>query len=415
MVGIFLIGAIIFIGFVGTYLFERTKIPDVLLLMVIGILLGPVFRIVDVNFLFPLAPFFGAVALIVILFDGGLNMNLFKVIGELAPATVFTVLCFLGCVAATGAILTWGFGWNVWHALLLGVILGGTASNVVIPIVSKLTVSDEAKTILSLESALNDTLTIVGAIALVEVIATNSVNVQSVSNAILGAFSIAAVAGVVAGIVWLKFLEYFHEKSFGYMLTLAALFVLYAAVESVKANGAIAVLVFGLLLGSSSQLMRFIDGKKKPLEMEGPLKRFHTEISFFIRTFFFVYTGILLDLAAITAPVAVVSLAVLVGLFASRRLVVELFSRFSRKIEPYKMLMTVMMPRGLAMAVLISIPSSRGIQVPGFEAIGLLILLLTNLLATVGIFAYERGKGLARPALFSAASRPRVLSQKVKR
>jgi cell volume regulation protein A len=40
-------GIIIMTGFFGIFFFDKTKIPDVLLLMGIGILLGPVFGLID--------------------------------------------------------------------------------------------------------------------------------------------------------------------------------------------------------------------------------------------------------------------------------------------------------------------------------------------------------------------------------
>ncbi|MBI2445056.1 cation:proton antiporter [Candidatus Micrarchaeota archaeon] len=391
-ISIFLIGAIIVAGFLGNYLFERTKIPDVLLLMLLGVLLGPVLKIADPAFLTPLAPFFGALALVIILFDGGLNLNLFKVLGELAPATLFTLMTFVAAVIAVTAAASLS-GWNFFHALLLGIILGGTASNFVIAVVARLSVSTEVKTLLSLESAINDTLTIVGAIALTGVIATNSVNLQSVSNSILGAFTIAAAAGAIVGLVWLKVMAHFHEKPFGYMLTLAMMFMLYAGVESVKANGAIAVLLFGLIMGSSKQLQRMLDGNQKPIEFEGSLRTFHSEISFFVRTFFFVYLGVILNLDQLTIGVLGISFLVFLAALFGRFLAVSAFASLARHTQPYRFLMTVMSPRGLAAAVLAGMPAAMGVIVPYLQETVFTALVLTNAMATVGIFYYERNRG----------------------
>jgi cell volume regulation protein A len=42
-----LTGIIISLGFIGTYLFKRKGIPDNLLLIFFGILLGPVFHVIE--------------------------------------------------------------------------------------------------------------------------------------------------------------------------------------------------------------------------------------------------------------------------------------------------------------------------------------------------------------------------------
>ncbi len=412
-ISIFLIGAIIVAGFLGNYLFQRTRIPDVLLLMLLGVLLGPVLNVANPAFLTPLAPFFGALALVIILFDGGLNLNLFKVLGELAPATLFTLMTFVGTVAF-GTLAAYLAGWNLLHGMLLAVIVGGTASNFVIPVISHLSVSSEVRTLLSLESAINDTLTIVGAIALTGVIATNSVDLQGISNSILGAFTIAAAAGAIAGLVWLKVMAHFHEKPFGYMLTLALLFILYAGVETVKANGAIAVLVFGLIMGSSKQLQRILDGNQKPIEFEGSLRTFHSEISFFVRTFFFVYLGVILNLSQLTAAAMFVAVVVFLGLLLGRFLAVKTYGAWARQTRQYEFLMTFMSPRGLAAAVLASLPAAMGVIIPYLQETVFSVLILTNVMATVGIFYFERNRSRMTPPVRPAAavrgeSRPKIV------
>lgn len=89
-----LVGVIIGIGFVGSLFFERTRIPDLLSLVVIGILMGPVFGLVDASQLDTMAPYVGALALMIILFEGGLNLDFEKIVTQLVPAFLLTVSVF---------------------------------------------------------------------------------------------------------------------------------------------------------------------------------------------------------------------------------------------------------------------------------------------------------------------------------
>jgi len=74
----FTIGAVLILGFIASLIFERTKVPDVIILIFVGMIFGPVLNIVRVEGLISvLAPYIGTLALIIILFDGGLNLNLF--------------------------------------------------------------------------------------------------------------------------------------------------------------------------------------------------------------------------------------------------------------------------------------------------------------------------------------------------
>jgi cell volume regulation protein A len=69
-------GTIIILGFLGEEFFKRTSIPDPILLLLFGVLLGPVFNVFSHEQLVSITPYFAALALIMILFDGGLNMKI---------------------------------------------------------------------------------------------------------------------------------------------------------------------------------------------------------------------------------------------------------------------------------------------------------------------------------------------------
>ena len=68
--GIFLVGSI------GEIVFARTRVPDVVWLIVCGWALGPASGLLNARLLVQIAPYFAAFALIVILFDGGTSLKL---------------------------------------------------------------------------------------------------------------------------------------------------------------------------------------------------------------------------------------------------------------------------------------------------------------------------------------------------
>ena len=71
-------GAIVVIGFLSNYLFERTGFPDMLFLVVLGILVGPVAGFVDATSVVSFAPYLATLALVFILFDGGMTLNIYR-------------------------------------------------------------------------------------------------------------------------------------------------------------------------------------------------------------------------------------------------------------------------------------------------------------------------------------------------
>jgi len=127
----FLIGAIIFLGFFASVFFDRTKISDILILMFIGMLVGTFMRgqYGEVIQIFEnAAPIVGTVALIVILFDGGINLNVFRAVSELSATTMFTLVNFFLTVVLVGVFMTAFFGLDLLPGLLFGVVVGGVGA-----------------------------------------------------------------------------------------------------------------------------------------------------------------------------------------------------------------------------------------------------------------------------------------------
>ena len=74
------LGAIILIGFIGRLAYDRTKIPESLFMILIGLLIGPIFGVIDPSSLLPFVPFVSVLALLLVLLDAGLDLNIFKII-----------------------------------------------------------------------------------------------------------------------------------------------------------------------------------------------------------------------------------------------------------------------------------------------------------------------------------------------
>jgi len=386
----FTIGAVLILGFITSLIFERTKVSDVIILMFVGMLLGPILNIVSIDGpISALAPYIGTLALIIILFDGGLNLNLFKVLTALAEATGFTFLVFILSVIFLGFSMHFIFGWTYLEGLLLGAVVGGISSAIVIPIISKLTMSEDSKVILTLESALTDALCIIVAIALIEIISSGTVNLRDAAGALASAFSTAAIIAAIFAVFWTGIINKLYIKQVRYSLTLAVVFILYSFVELVKGNGAIAVLVFALLLGNFNEIAKRLKVKGE-FELDTTLRAFQVEVSFFVRTFFFIFIGLMFDVGALKQEVIIMAWVVFLILLIARILGVKALILVDKKIAPFEKSIISMMPRGLAAAVLASMPLAAGIKIQYFAEIVFSIIILTNLATTLGVFVVER-------------------------
>jgi NhaP-type Na+/H+ or K+/H+ antiporter len=159
------LGLLFFLAHVFAWLFQRTKIPDVLLLIILGMLLGPVFGAVGKADFGKAGGVMTNITLVVILFESGLSLDMKALREGLTATTKLTLVSFFASIAVVAPIGVYLMGMSWAAGILMGVILGGTSSAVVIPLVAGLGLAPAAGTVLVLESAITDVLCIVGAVA----------------------------------------------------------------------------------------------------------------------------------------------------------------------------------------------------------------------------------------------------------
>jgi potassium/hydrogen antiporter len=390
-----LMSGIFLLGFFGNIFFKKTKISDILILIFVGLLLGPIFHLIPQSIIILLksfTPIFAAIALIILLFDGGLCLNFNKVVNEIKNSFIFTILIFIFTAGLSGLVLHYVFGVEWIFGFLAGAIIGGTSSAIVIPLVNRSSATEKTKIILTLESAMTDVFCVVATITIAGLIVSQSINATNIAQGIFSAFAIATVIGLVGGLIWIKVLrDYTEAKDFDYLLTLAFLFILYVLTEYLNGNGAFCALIFGLILGNASTILKIF--KMKEFTMEKSMSHFQTEISLLIKTFFFVYLGIIIDLTIINIDIILISLGLIVVLLVVRIIVSKLI--FSKTLNNADQdIISALHARGLAAAVLATYPLTVGIVndfTQKLVAVVFLVILITNITTTIYLFIVEKG------------------------
>jgi cell volume regulation protein A len=398
-------GSIIVIGFLGNYLFERTGFPDMLWLIVLGLLLGPVTGLVNASSIMGLAPYLAALALVFILFDGGMVMNIYRVFSESPRAMVLAVAGFAMSVTATTLVMMYIVipDKPLLYSLLFGTILGGSSSIAVISLASRIKVSEKCSTILSIESAITDILCIVFSLAVIEIILKGTaVDLTTIGQSIASRFSIGIVLGVIFGIIWLSVLKRIAKASYAYMLTLAVVLLAYAFSEFLGGSGSLCSLLFGIMLGNEKEIYKILKMERPPnTVVDVGLKRFESEVAFLLRTFFFVYIGLIVTIGNIITVITgvILSLILLLVRFGA----VSFATVHSDELKKERPIMGVVLTRGLAAAVLATLPlqytdaTKYPEAAPIFQALSplyinlaVIIILATAIIATVGIPLFKR-------------------------
>lgn len=352
------LAALVFIGLVLEAVFRRTGIPDVLFLLGIGLVLS-VSGQFQVEQLHGLDRIFTTAALVLILFEGAVRTRLSELRSALGPSVVITLATFVSSVLGIG-LLAWAlFGMRPLAALLQGAILGGTSGAVVIPTVQMLRIRKDTKTVLALESALSDVLTIVSVLALIGALSVGEVSWGSVGLDFLLGFVGALVIGAVTGAGWAFGMRAIRQKRASILVVGAAVFLVYALTEALGLFGPIACLSFGLVLGNAPELARGRTAGAGDLGMTQAETNFISESAFLLKVLFFVYLGASLRLDGYQ-PFVFGGLATL-ALYVLRAPVVRLSFRPSKTLRKDAIIASVLVPRGLAAAILAGLVAQSGI------------------------------------------------------
>jgi cell volume regulation protein A len=349
------------------------------------------------------APYFAGLALAYILFDGGIGLNIRRVLSNSYKAGLLAVLGFVFSVGSITAFMVAVFDLPWLYGLLFGSICGGSSSVVVISLASKVKISEKGATILILESALTDIFCIVISLSIIDILVTGQADVVAIGAGITGKFLIGAGMGLIFGFMWLFALKRLAAVSFSYMLTLGAVLMAYALSELLGGSGALSVLLFGLVLGNERELLKFfkLNGnnnqtEKATFSVSKGLKRFEAEVAFLIRTFFFVFLGIIASISDLTVLMAGITISII--LLAVRFGAVWLTTAKSN-LKKDREIMTAILTRGLAAAVLATLPAQYGLLYADlFVNIALIVIVTTAIIATVGAIVISRKNRPAKPA-----------------
>lgn len=374
------------LGALGEVVFQRTNIPDVVWLILAGILIGPVTGLVTRELLNQIAPYFAAITLVIVLFEGGSALK----IGELsrvAPrSTLLAVLSFLfsAVLIAILSMLAQLIGlfpqeWSWLHGSMLGAILGGSSSIIIMPAMAQARVEPRVGNLVSLESALTDAFCVVGTSAIIDLLL-RSEGAAAPLVVLARSFGIGLAVGLVAGLSWILFLRVLHSNEHAYPVTLAGLLILYVAVHRLGGSAAFAILTVAVLLGNAPELSIKL-GFREPLELDTSVRGFHRQMTFIIKSFFFVFIGAMLG-----PPWSLILLGAVfgVGLFAARVPSVHAALVGSGMTSAEKSLIAVALPRGMAAGVLATLPASAG--VPGTESLP--VVVFACVFSTILIFAF---------------------------
>jgi cell volume regulation protein A len=227
----------------------------------------------------------GVVALIVILFDGGMDIGWRRFRRAAVPIASLGILgtIFTAAVMAVCAHYFFGFDWTT--AWILGAALAPTDPAVMFSILGDKEIRGRTGTILEGEAGINDPAGIALMIGILEVASSDGGSSWGVVGTFFVQMSVGLAVGLAGAALLVVFVRRVQLPSEGLypLRTLAAAGVIYGLASVAHGSGFLAVFIAGLILGDLEA------------PYKGQIRRFHTALASLAEIVVFVALGLTIN------------------------------------------------------------------------------------------------------------------------
>jgi potassium/hydrogen antiporter len=399
-----LLGGLLVLAYLANRFSHRTRVPDVVVLLLCGIALGPGLHWINADRFPEITRGVGTVALILILFAAGLELDLRRARKQFAAGAVLALVSYALTMEGVHLFCVHVLSMNRMASLLAGAALGCVSGSIVLPVLEQMDLRPDLRTTLVIEASFGDGLGALVLGVLVSLIAGGATS-QTSGSAILGGmvvqfvlrFLLAFVIAVVAGFLWAWMQPRISNRKFSQVLTFASVLIVYSLTHALGGSDLFAVMVFGAtlasLLGPESFLREFEVTSSIAADEGSQILSFHSEMAFLVRSFFFVLLGAMIQFRGLKQQL-LPSLGILGVILAARFMSVQgsrVVWRGATARE--RELATLLIPRGLITAVLVlQAIEAKPADLMFFPSLTFALILMTNGLALV---ATVRAKGIA--------------------
>ncbi|CEP46912.1 Na()/H() antiporter [[Clostridium] sordellii] len=372
---LFIFAVVVVTGIVLGKVSELLKLPDVILYLIAGIIIGPaVLNVISVES-FPiennLILTFGSAF---ILYEGGREINL-RVLNKVKVSV--GLLATLGVIISTivvGFATSKIFSLPIMTALLIGAVIASTDPAALIPVFKQVTIKDKIKQTVVSESAFNDAVGAILVSTLLAVITSGSFSMGESVKELLMSVVVGLVVGVLVGLIFSLLISdkkwgVFH--SYAPIISVLKVALAYEVATKLHGSGYMAVFIAGLIAGN-----RKLFGLWVPEEDFHAEHFFRESVSALCRMAIFIVLGTHVDLAALAKYWLPSLLVVLVLMLIARPLVVLICTLFDREAKwnfKEKLFMMWVRETGVIPAALSGIIVSM--QLPGYQIISSVVFM----------------------------------------
>ena len=364
---------ILTLGAAAFLLGRKTGISVVPILIVLGILFGPVAGLINRQIAHHLFEYVRVFGLVVILFAEGHNLKWSLVRKYIATIGVLDTFGLVVTAFIAAFFFSYFFHVPFLAGFLFGAIISATDPATLIPLFKQHHVREDMRVILVTESCFNDPLGIVLTLVAVALVVPEAPRVKMVEAIahfttlypaaviyFLYVTIIAIAIGLVMGIIGYRLMEVLKIRQYPEVYALSLAFAGFLIGEWANTSGYLVAVVIGMFLGNTNSIF----GKFKPTEGVKTAIRdevhFNEILSNFATIMIFTLLGASLDLKLLAAHALIDIVIALLVILVARPIAALLIKPIGKWKWGEYLFLSLEGPRGVVPAALASLPLTLG-------------------------------------------------------
>jgi len=376
------IAVIMFLSFIGEVVSRRVLLPNVILLIILGIICGAALHLFEYNALVGMVPLIAPLTITFIGFEAGLKMDFYEAVEQSRRAIILSVVGFILSLITVGLFLHYTCGLEWAYAFMLSSAWSGVNTATVNAVCKHLKLKEKTHATLTISSLVDDAIVLVSTLIILNYILLGGMGLRENILKLTSNFCISIFIGVTLGLAWMNLLYFFRRAEYTYTFTLAAILFVYSVTETLGGTGGIAVFLFGLMLGNSVSISSALRLRLKKSELSNLtqlIRNFHSELTFIIYSFFFTFIGLIYVFTGISE--LLFGLAISFLLHMARLLAVKIGIVGSPLTSDFPAI-GLIVGKGVASAAMSTLPLAYGLPNATFyTSIALNVILFTNLIS----------------------------------
>lgn len=379
---ILLFAILLLLGVFTTKFSSRFGMPSLVLFIAVGMVLSKFIYYDNVA----ITQLFGILALIVILFEGGMQTKWQNVRGVVAPSLSLATLGVVLTTVVIGICAKYILDVSWLEGMLFGAIVGSTDAAAVFAVLGNKNIKQRLSSTLEVESGTNDPMAVFLTVSFIQLIQSPDAGFFTLILNFFWQMGLGFILGVLLGKIAVWCINRVNLDSSGLYPVLAMAFAIftYSSTSLLKGSGLLAVYVMAVLVGNSDLTYRHA------------IFRFNEGFAWMMQILMFILLGLLVfpsELVKITWQGVILSILLMfvarpLGVFVS-----TLFLKFSTK---EKVLISWAGLRGAVPIVLATYPLMAGLEKgPLFFTVVFFVVLLSALVQGTTISPLANKLGLS--------------------